>query len=336
MAGAGGDKAVVMALAGNGFLTIIKFAAYLISGSGAMLAEAVHSAADLGNQALLWIGVRKARKGPSEHHHFGYGKDRYLFALISAAGIFFVGAGVTVTHGVHALLDGGTHGPVNWVVPVVLVISFIVDGVVLYAAIRELGKKKPEDVGWIHFIRTTSDTATVAVLFEDGAASLGVILAAVGIGAADLFGWHWADPVAAILIGVLLGIIALFLGAQNRGYLLDRALSADVQARILATIKSSGQSVRGIFDVRTRLVGADLYAFNADLEFDGKVISDRVQERMDVDKAFEELKSPEDLDRLLDEHARVVVDELGNEVDRIEDAVKDQVPGASFIFLEVE
>lgn len=336
MAGAGGGKAVVLALVGNGVLTVIKFIAYFISGSGAMLAEAVHSSADLGNQALLLIGVKKARQGPSEQHHYGYGKDRFLFALISAAGIFFVGCGVTITHGVHSLLADEGHGPIGWVVPVVLVISFIVDGVVLLAAIRELGKKKPAEQGWVEYIKTTPDTATVAVLFEDGAASLGVLLAAAGIAASELLGWHWADPVAAILIGLLLGFIAIFLGAQNRGYLLDRALSADVQARILATIRSSGQSVRGIFDIRTRLVGADLYAFNADLEFDGKVISDRVLARVDVNQAFKDLKTPEDLDRLLDEHARVVVDELGNEIDRIEDAVKSQVPGARFIFLEVE
>ena len=120
MAGAAGGKAVALALLGNGLLTIIKFAAYLISGSGAMLAEAIHSAADLGNQALLWVGMRKAKKGPSEEHHYGYGKDRYLFALISAAGIFFVGCGVTVTHGVHSLLAPEERGPISWVVPAVL------------------------------------------------------------------------------------------------------------------------------------------------------------------------------------------------------------------------
>ncbi len=335
MSHAQGGKAVVLALVGNGFLTLIKIAAYMISGSGAMLAEAVHSAADLGNQALLLIGMKKAERGPSEEHHFGYGKDRFLFALISAAGIFFVGCGVTITHGIHALLADSPHAKVGWIVPAVLAISFLVDGAVLLTAIRELSKKRGNR-GWIEYIRNTPDTTTVAVLFEDGAASIGVLLAAAGIAASEFLGWHWADPVAAILIGLLLGFIALFLGAQNRGYLLDRALSADVQARILATIRRSGSSVKDIFDVRTRIVGADLYAFNADIEFDGKVISDRVQERSDVNQAFAALKTPEDLDRLLDEHARIVVEELGNEIDRIEEAVKAQVPAAKFIFLEVE
>lgn len=326
---------MVQALVGNGLLTLIKFAAYLLSGSGAMLAEAVHSLADLGNQALLLVGMKKSERGPSEEFHFGYGKDRFLFALISAAGIFFVGSGVTVTHGIHSLLADDPHEPVGWVVPVVLAISFVVDGAVLLSALRALDAQR-QGRSWLTFLRSTDDTTTLAVLFEDGAASVGVILAALGIAASELLGWRWADPVAAILIGLLLGAIALFLGMQNRRYLLDRAVSADVQARILATLRASGGSVRNVFEVKTRVIGAELFTFNADVEFDGALISERVLARTDVKAAFESLKSPEDLDRLLDAHAKVVVDELGNEVDRIEAAVRDQVPGVRFIRLEVD
>lgn len=335
MSHAHGTRAVMLALAGNGFLTLIKFLAYFVSGSGAMLAEAVHSTADLGNQALLLVGMKKSERGPSEEFHFGYGKDRFLFALISAAGIFFVGCGVTVTHGVHTLLSGARHEAVGWLVPAVLVISFLVDGAVLLSAIKALNAQR-RGRSWITFLRTTEDTTTLAVLFEDGAASFGVILAALGITASELLGWHWADPVAAILIGILLGAIALFLGMQNRRYLLDRAVSADVQARILAAIRTSGSSVRNVFEVKTRVIGAEMFTFNADIEFDGTVISERVLARTDVKAAFDSLKTPEDLDRLLDAHAKVVVDELGNEVDRIEEAVRSQVPGARFIRIEVD
>jgi zinc transporter 9 len=331
-----GGKAVVLAIAGNAVLTIIKFGAYLISGSGAMLAESVHSAADLGNQTLLYVGLKQSKRGPSEEHHFGYGKDRFLWALVSAAGIFFIGCGVSVTHGLHELFSPSEHKSPGLLTWVVLGIAFIVDGVVLAAAVRELNVHR-RGQPWLTFLRTTDDTTTLAVLFEDGAALLGVLLAAVGIALSDALHMPWIDAVTAILIGLLLGAIALFLGAVNRAYLLDRAVSADVQARVLAAMRGvSKGSVERVAQIKSRVVGQDVFSFTAEVEFDGKVISDRVQARMNLAEAYLSLEGPADLDRLLDEHARVVVDELGNEVDRIEKEVRAQVPGARFIQLEVD
>jgi zinc transporter 9 len=341
MAAGGGGHAVVLALVGNGILTVIKLVAWVLSGSGAMLAEAVHSAADLGNQALLYVGLRQSKKGPSEHHHFGYGKDRFLFALLSAAGIFFVGCGVSVTHGVHALVSPGEHhGEAGWVVWTVLVISLVVDGVVLGTAIGEINHAR-KGVPWLRFLRTTDDTTTLAVLFEDGAACLGVLLAMAGIGLSTWLHLTWVDAVAAILIGLLLGGVAVFLGAINRTYLLDRAVSADVQARVLAALRrrapdDAQATVRDVLDVKTRVIGRDVFSFTAQVELDGRALSERVLDRMQVEKAFASLQSPADLDRLLDQHAHVVVEEVGHEIDRIEKEVRNQVPGAKFIQLEVE
>ena len=330
----GSNTAVGAALVGNGIIVVIKFIAYAFSGSGAMLAEAVHSSADVGNQVLLYIGLKKSAQGPSEQHHFGYGKDRFFFAVLSAAGIFFVGCGVSVMHGIEGLLDPHERGPVGWLVVGVLAFALIVDGIIFAMAMSALNKER-KGRPWLKFMRETDDTTTLAIIFEDGAAILGVLLAAAGIALDHFFGWWWADPVAAILIGVLLGVVAVFLGVQNRSYLLDRAISADVQARVLGLLRRQG-AVKDILSVKTRVVGADLFSFSADIEFDGKVLSERVLDRMNVAEAYAKLNSPEDLDRLLDEHARVVVDELGHEVDRIEQKVRQQVPGAKFIQLEVE
>lgn len=331
-----GGSAVILAIGGNTVLTIIKFGAYLLTGSGAMLAETVHSAADLGNQTLLYVGLRKSQRGPSEQHHFGYGKDRFLWALVSAAGIFFIGCGVSVTHGVHDLFSPPEHKAAGLITWIVLGIALVVDGVVLAQAIREMNAKR-HGQPWLTFLRTTDDTTTLAVLFEDGAACLGVIMAAVGIGLSEALHLSWIDAVTAIFIGLLLGAIALFLGAVNRAYLLDRAVSADVQARVLAAMRGvSRGAVNGIAEIKTRVVGEDVFSFTADVRFDGRVISDRVQQRMNVSEAFATLKSPDDLNRLMDDHARVVVEELGHEVDRIEKEVRAQVPGARFIQLEVD
>jgi zinc transporter 9 len=331
--GTGGGKAVVMAIAVNSFLTVVKFAAYFLSGSGAMLAEAVHSAADLGNQILLFVGLKQSAKGATERYNFGYGKERFLWALISAAGIFFLGCGVSITHGIHDLMDPQHKEPVGWMIVIVLAVNLVLDGVVLVTAYKELNASR-RGVPWSIFLRTTDDTTTLAVFFEDAAACLGVLLAAMGIAAYTLFGWWWADGVAAISIGVLLGVVALFLGKQNRTYLLDAAISSDVQAKCLAVIRDSGKSVKGIFRVHTRVIGADQFALKADVEFDGAQLSDRILSRKHIEEAFAKLKTPDDLDRLLDEHARVVVDEIGHEVDRIEKALSEAIPGAKFIQLE--
>jgi solute carrier family 30 (zinc transporter), member 9 len=334
MAGGGeSGKAVIMAIAVNSVLTIVKFAAYFFSGSGAMLAESIHTAADLGNQVLLYVGLRQSRKTATETYNFGYGKERFLWALISAAGIFFLGCGVSVTHGIHELMDPAHKEPIGWMIVAVLTVNFLLDGIVLWTAFKELNTAR-KGMPWMIFLRTTNDTTTLAVFFEDSAACLGVLLAAAGIAAYAVFGWWWADAVAAIAIGLLLGVVALFLGKQNRTYLLDAAISGDAQAKMLALIREHGKSVKDIFRVHTRVIGADQFAFKADVEFDGKVLSDRIMSRMKIEEVFQTLKTPEDLDRLLDEHARVVVDELGNEVDRIEKAVTEAVPGAKFIQLE--
>lgn len=334
MAG-GGNKAVIQALVGNVVLTVIKTGAWTVSGSGAMLAEAIHSLADTGNQALLLVGVKSSGKDSTTRHPFGFGKDRFVWALLSAAGIFFLGCGVTITHGVHSLLAHEKGGAPGWITFAVLGISLLVDGFVLVSALREVNDQRG-DKGWFEFLRTTEDTTTLAVLFEDGAATLGVILAAAGIGATHYLGIAWADGAATIGIGLLLGIIAAFLGRQNRAYLIDRAVGADVQTRILNIIRGHHPSVTNVLEVRSRIVGAGTLSFAAEIEFDGKIISDGVQQRMDLAAELEKLKTPEDLDRLLDQHARIVVDELGNEIDRIEQAVRDQVPGAAFIELEVD
>ena len=95
--------AVVAALVGNGFLTLIKFGAFALSGSGAMLSEAIHSFADTGNQGLLFLGIRRSQRGPDAMFHYGYGVERFLFCMLSAIGIFVLGCGVTVYHGISSL-----------------------------------------------------------------------------------------------------------------------------------------------------------------------------------------------------------------------------------------
>ncbi|MCA9682980.1 MAG: cation transporter, partial [Myxococcales bacterium] len=133
--------AVVGALIGNSVLTAIKFAAFFFSGSGAMFSEAVHSAADAANQALLFVGIRSSERPADNLFHYGYGTDRYLFSLLSAVGIFVFGCGVTVYHGIHGAMHPSVVEP-GIMSYVVLALSFCIDGFVMLSALRAIWAKK--------------------------------------------------------------------------------------------------------------------------------------------------------------------------------------------------
>lgn len=137
-----GSLPVLLALLGNTFITVIKFGGFFLSGSGAIFSEAVHSTADTINQGLLFVGLRGSVRDADEHFAYGYGKERFFWALISACGIFFLGAGVTIYHGIELLLTR----EVPHIQPIlfwILLISFVVEGVTFLFAVRELRRHYP-------------------------------------------------------------------------------------------------------------------------------------------------------------------------------------------------
>ena len=173
MAGTSGTKnSVIAALLGNTFVTVIKFIAFAVSGSGAMLSEAIHSAADTGNQGLLYLGLRRAARSPDEDFHYGYGGERFIFGMLSASGIFFVGCGVTIYHGIHSLLSPKAP-ELGWLTFLILGISFLVEGSVLLLAVRSVNRERGS-TPFLAFVRNGADPATVAILLEDGSVPEGV------------------------------------------------------------------------------------------------------------------------------------------------------------------
>ena len=163
---ASGRGAVIAALVGNSFLTVIKFVAFAYSGSGAMMSEAIHSLADTGNQSLLYLGVRRSEKQADTMFHYGYGAERFLFALLSAVGIFILGCGVTIYHGIHTLI----HPPdltVSWIIFAVLGVSFLLDGAVLLVAIRAISVEKGDKVGGTSWKVKSINGRTQVVLLVD-------------------------------------------------------------------------------------------------------------------------------------------------------------------------
>lgn len=218
----GSMKAVLTAIAGNGAVTLAKFTGFLISGSSALLAEAVHSLADTANQCLLYLGLRRSQRLADTEHQFGYGQERYFWNLISAVTIFFLGCAYTILHAVEQLHD--EHVPeMGWIPFAIIGFSLLVEGYSWLVALMEIRRQAAEANRPLRkYVLETRDPTTLAVLIEDSAAVLGLLLAFAGILLTATTGSAVFDGVAAIFIGILMGALAWFLAATNRKFLLNR------------------------------------------------------------------------------------------------------------------
>jgi len=217
----GSEKTVVTAIIGNSIVTCAKFTGFFLSGSSALLAEAVHSLADTANQCLLYLGLKRSEKKADIHHHFGYGQERYFWNLVSAITIFFLGCVYTVMHAVGQLQQ--EHQPeISWIPFAIIGIAFVVEGFSFSVALREFTRQsKEEGKTFRAYFLSTSDPTTLAVLIEDSVAMLGLLLALLGIGLSMWTGSALFDGLAAIAIGLLMGCLAFFLASTNRKYLLN-------------------------------------------------------------------------------------------------------------------
>src|SRR3989338_6642607 len=171
---------VVAAVIGNALVTLIKTGAAIASGSSAMFSEAVHSLADTLNQSFILIGVRRSYKKPDEDFGYGYGRERFFWALISACGIFFIGAGVTFYNGVSSLINPKPL-EIHTLVFIVLGVSFVIESLTLWIASRGLRESYPDST-WSERL-ALADPSTLAVYLEDAVALIGIAVAAVSIGA---------------------------------------------------------------------------------------------------------------------------------------------------------
>ncbi|MDC3957045.1 cation diffusion facilitator family transporter [Polyangium jinanense] len=322
--------AVIAALAANTLVTLLKFVAFFLSGSGAMLSEAIHSAADTGNQLLLFIGLKRGARQGDEEFPYGYGGERFVFGLLSAAGIFFVGCGVTVYHGIEGLRHPHATS-VNVVTFVVLGLSFLIEGSALVFAARSIAAQRGS-MPFFRYVREKADPASVAILLEDGAAVLGLFLAAIGIVASYYTGSPVWDAIASILVGLLLGFVAIHLVTQNRELLIGMAVPDGVEEAFVRVLRER-PSVRGVRDVKSRRITPEVYKLKAEVTFDAAFLAARLDLTLPAQPGA---LSGAERERTL----RVVADgallAISKEIDDIEVAVRAVIPEARHIDIEVD
>jgi cation diffusion facilitator family transporter len=260
----GSQRAVVAAFLANLGIAAAKLAAFLATGAASMLAESVHSLADTGNQALLLLGARRARRGPSPQHPFGYGRERYFWAFVVALLLFSLGAIFAIVEGVEKLLHPHVIESPNWAFAVLLA-AIGLESFSLRTAMREANAVRGGD-GWWGFVRRAKSPELPVVLLEDVGALLGLGFALIGVALAVATGNPRFDAIGSIAIGLLLGAIAVVLASEMKSLLIGEAASPAVEARIRAAIEAS-PSVRRLIHMRTLHLGPEELLLGAKLEF---------------------------------------------------------------------
>jgi cation diffusion facilitator family transporter len=227
MSTGGGRKAIIAALLANLGIAITKFIAWAISGSASMLAEAVHSVADTGNQGLLLLGSRRSKRRPDADHPFGYGRERYVYAFVVAIILFSVGGVFSIYEGIDKLTH--PHELTNaWLPLLVLVIAIGLESFSLRTAVRESNHVRGEQ-SWVPFVRHAKAPELPVVLLEDVAALTGLVFAFLGVGLTVITGDSVWDAVGTLAIGVLLVLVAVILGIETKSLLVgEGARPADV------------------------------------------------------------------------------------------------------------
>ncbi|MEU1792338.1 cation diffusion facilitator family transporter [Streptomyces sparsogenes] len=254
MSASGGTKAIVAALGANLAIAAAKFVAFAFSGSSSMLAEGVHSIADSGNQGLLLLGGKKAKREATEQHPFGYGRERYIYGFLVSIVLFTIG-------GVFALYEGyekikHPHDLENWYWPVgVLVFAIIAEGFSFRTAIKESNEIRGQ-LTWSQFVRRAKAPELPVVLLEDFGALVGLVLALGGVGLSLLTGNGVWDGIGTVCIGALLVLIALVLAAETKSLLLGEAADADQVAKIREALVD-GETVTGVIHMRTLHLGPE-------------------------------------------------------------------------------
>ncbi|MGR6328624.1 cation diffusion facilitator family transporter [Sphingomonas sp. XXL09] len=236
------------ALAANLGIGIAKFVAAAITGSSSMLTEGVHSCVDSGNQILLLYGQHRAKRPPDEVHPFGYGRELYFWAFVVAILIFAVGAGVSVYEGYLHIIEPEelTDPLVNYIV---LAIAALLEGSSWLLAMREFRQSKGR-LGWWQAIRRSKDPAGFIVLFEDSAALAGLVIAAIGVWASHAFADPRIDGIASIVIGLILGLVAMLLAREAKGLLIGERADPQV-VETVRRIVAAHPAVTSVNHVRT-------------------------------------------------------------------------------------
>lgn len=324
-------RAVLAAVSGNLLVTCAKFLGWMVSLSPSMLAEAVHSLADTLNQVLLFVGIRHGEGKPTPIYPFGKGRARYIWNLVSAMGIFFVGFGFTTYHGIESLVTLSRNEPVHtgWIPAAVLLLSFIVEGYTLYIAIGSVNQSRGDRNFW-EFVSHGDDPTGVAVFLEDAIAVTGVITASIGLLLSNLLQTPLPDAICSIIIGCLLGVMAVVLAVANGRILMGISATVDEEDEIQEFLEAY-PTVERVVSLKTAVMAPGSLRLAIEIEFHGGILINRQQ----IERDAERIRDGENPTYILFETAERMVRTVGREINKLESDLVAKFPHVHMIDLEV-
>jgi len=271
---ASSKKVIYAALVGNTLVALTKFVAAAFTGSSAMLSEGIHYVVDTGNQLLLLLGLHKAKKPACERFPFGHGKEVYFWSFVVALLIFAVGSGVSLYEGFHHILHP-TPIKQPYINYIVLALAMLFEGAALHFALTEFTKTKGK-WSYLEAVRKGKDPTTFVVLFEDSAATLGLLVAFLGVFLTQVTGQLIWDGLASVVIGLILGGTAIWLAYETKGLLIGESANVKVVEDIRRIVADYPQ-VNYLNEVLTLHMGPSYILVNLSIDFHDQIKADELE-----------------------------------------------------------
>ena len=325
MAHSDSTGAVVLAIGANAFITVAKGCAWFFTGSGAMLAETIHSLVDTLNQCMLLVGEKRSVLAPTRKHPFGFGPEASFWGLLAAIGILVFGGGISIQHGLHALSHPEV--PDNLMLALgVLALSTVIEAGVLVSVVKSLARTRGTNTWRAHLAKQGPGIMTV--LLEDLAAVLGCIIATVALALCHTTGDGIYDAIAQLVIGGMLAGVGLHLVWRNRGMLVGQAIDEEELSRLRVALEDL-DGIDRVTNLKTRQLSAHTFTMKAEVIFCGGELAQRLIPEF-KDRFEEPSRCAEQLGRFADK----LMLEQAQLVDRLEEEIREHFPGATYIALE--
>ncbi len=280
----------------------------------------------------MLIGIKRSKKPADDVHGYGYGIERFFWSLISACGILFIGSGITVYHSVHSLLTGHMeHATFSEISIVILLSAFVIEGATLFMALQEIrrGRKFSKK------LFRDADPVLLAVVYEDGAAVLGVFIAVLAQWTAYITGDARYDAAGGIIVGLILGILAIVLIMKNHQYIIGKPLNAEVTRKIIKSLMKD-PCIEQVLEFKSTAVDIGKYRIFTTVEWNGSPLYEEIYEAGDLRREYDAIRDDfGEFARLMFRTTDRIPRLVGNHIDKVEKKIVEKYPQITYVDIEI-